>query len=218
MPKNCRDQPKPDAVIVFHVFLHITNAGFPGADQFIFMPQPPYFSSSLPDADEIGANVGLTTPIRPTPTARNHHVNNINKFLVLGGGLSILAALLHIGVIIGGPEWYRFFGAGEELASMAEQGSWYPAVLTFGIAVVLFIWGLYAFAGAGLLRRRPPFLKASLVIISAIYLLRGLALAPAYLVKPELVDAFLIWSSLICLGYGVAYAIGTTQVWTRLSK
>lgn len=130
----------------------------------------------------------------------------------------MLAALLHVGVIIGGPGWYRFFGAGEELAVMAEQGSWYPAVLTFGIALVLFIWGLYAFLGAGLLRHRLPFLKASLVIISAIYLLRGLVLLPAYLVKPELVDTFLIWSSLICLVYGAAYAIGTRQMWTRLSE
>ena len=128
----------------------------------------------------------------------------------------MLAALLHVAIIMGGPDWYRFFGAGEELASMAEQGSWYPGVLTFGIALVLFIWGLYGFSGAGLLRQRLPFLKASLVIISAIYLLRGLALAPAYLVKPELVDTFLIWSSLICLVYGAAYAIGTRQVWARL--
>ena len=130
----------------------------------------------------------------------------------------MLAALLHIGIILGGAEWYRFFGAGEELAVMAEQGSWYPAVLTFGIAFVLFIWGLYAFSGAELLRRRLPFLKASLVIISAIYLLRGFALVPAYLVKPELVDTFLIWSSLICLVYGAAYAIGIRQMWTRFSE
>ena len=128
----------------------------------------------------------------------------------------MFAALLHLAIIMGGPDWYLFFGAGEELASMAEQGSWYPGVLTFGIALVLFIWGLYGFSGAGLLRQRLPFLKASLVIISAIYLFRGLALAPAYLVKPELIDTFLIWSSLICLVYGAAYAIGTRQVWARL--
>ncbi len=145
-------------------------------------------------------------------------MKHANKFLVLGGGLSMLAALLHVGIVIGGPAWYRFFGAGEELAVMAEQGSWYPAVLTFGIALLLFVWSLYAFSGAGLLRQRLPFVKASLVIISVIYLLRGLALAPAYLVKPELVDTFLIWSSLICLMYGAAYAIGTRQVWTRLSE
>ena len=139
-----------------------------------------------------------------------------NKLLLFGGLLSGLAALLHIAIIIGGPQWYRFFGAGEELASMAEKGSWYPAVLTFGIAVVLLLWALYAFSGAGLIRRFP-LLKVGLVVISAIYLIRGLAFIPAYIVKPEIVDDFLIWSSLICLVYGFSYAIGTRQVWAKLS-
>lgn len=137
-----------------------------------------------------------------------------NKFLLLGGILSSVAALLHIAIIIGGPNWYRFFGAGEELATMAENGSWYPAILTFGIAVVLFIWALYAFSGAGLLRRFP-FLKVILATISAIYLIRGLAFIPAYIVNPEIVDQFLIWSSLICLVYGITYSVGTQQIWEK---
>ena len=139
-----------------------------------------------------------------------------NKLLLFGGLLSGIAALLHIAIIIGGPQWYRFFGAGEELASMAEKGSWYPPVLTFGIAVVLLLWALYAFSGAGLIRRFP-LLKVGLVVISAVYLIRGLAFIPAYIVKPEIVDDFLIWSSLICLVYGFSYAIGTRQVWAKLS-
>ena len=139
-----------------------------------------------------------------------------NKFLLFAGVLSGVAALLHIAIIIGGPQWYRFFGAGEELALMAENGSWYPAVITFGIAVVLLIWALYAFSGAGLIRRLP-FLKAGLVVISTIYLIRGIVFILAYFVKPEIVDAFLVWSSVICLVYGFSYAIGTKQIWTKLS-
>ena len=139
-----------------------------------------------------------------------------NKLLLFGGILSGVAALLHIAIVIGGPRWYRFFGAGEELASMAENGSWYPAVLTIGIAAVLFIWALYAFSGAGLIRRLP-LLKMGLVVISSVYLIRGFAFIPAYLVKPEVVDDFLVWSSLISLILGVSYALGTKQVWTKLS-
>ena len=139
-----------------------------------------------------------------------------NKLLLFGGLLSGIAALLHLAIIIGGSQWYRFFGAGEELASMAEKGSWYPAVLTFGIAVVLLLWALYAFSGAGLIRRFP-LLKVGLVVISAVYLIRGLAFIPAYIVSPEIVDDFLIWSSLISLVYGFSYAIGTKQVWAKLS-
>ena len=139
-----------------------------------------------------------------------------NKFLLFGGLLSSVAALLHIAIVIGGSPWYRFFGAGEELAAMAEKSMWYPVVLTLGITVVLFVWALYAFSGAGIIRRFP-FLKIGLVVISAIYLIRGIAIIPAYLVKPEIVDEFLVWSSLICLVDGLAYAVGARQVWTKLS-
>jgi hypothetical protein len=33
--------------------------------------------------------------------------------LVVGAGLSFIAALLHVARIFGGPSWYRFFGAGD---------------------------------------------------------------------------------------------------------
>ena len=36
-----------------------------------------------------------------------------NYWLITGGILSAVAAVLHIAVIIGGANWYRFFGAGE---------------------------------------------------------------------------------------------------------
>ena len=147
---------------------------------------------------------------------QGERVKKANRLLVFGGALSIVTALLHVAIVIGGPQWYRFFGAGEELATMAEKGSWYPAVLTFGIAVVLLIWALYAFSGAGLIRRLP-LLKVGLVVISAIYLIRGIAFIPAYIVKPEIVDEFLVWSSFICLVYGFAYTMGTKQVWAKLS-
>jgi len=138
-----------------------------------------------------------------------------NPALVIGGLLSVAASLLHIGCIIGGPDWYRFFGAGEQMATMAEQGSMTPTLLTLGIAVILAIWAAYAFSGAGLLPRLP-LLRTGLVTISAIYLLRGLALIPALIINRGDVMPFVLWSSLIVLVYGLAYAIGTWQAWPNL--
>lgn len=138
-----------------------------------------------------------------------------NPALVIGGLLSVVASLLHIGCIIGGPDWYRFFGAGEQMATMAEQGSMTPTLLTLGIAVILAIWAAYAFSGAGLLPRLP-LLRTGLVTISAIYLLRGLALIPALIINRGDVMPFVLWSSLIVLVYGLAYAIGTWQAWPNL--
>ena len=139
-----------------------------------------------------------------------------NRWLIAGGVLTAAAALLHLAVIAGGPDWYRFFGAGEEMARMAEQGSPRPAIVTLGIAAILATWSAYAFAGAGLIRRLP-LMRTALVAIATIYLLRGLILAPLALFRPAAIDAFTLWSSLIVLGYGIAYAVGTWRAWPILS-
>jgi hypothetical protein len=138
-----------------------------------------------------------------------------NSWLVTGGCLSLVAALLHVAVIAGGPDWYRFFGAGEAMAQMAERGSPVPALVTAAIATGLAVWAAYAFAGAGLIRRLP-LMRTALVTISAIYLARGLLIVPV-LMKAH-APAFDIWSSLIVLVYGVAYAVGTWRAWDLLSS
>ncbi len=138
------------------------------------------------------------------------------KWLVIGGGLSALAAILHVAVIAGGPAWYRFFGAGEGMARAAEQGSSAPALVALAIAAILAVWALYAFSGAGIIRRLP-LLRTALILISCVYLLRAIALLPALVVRPELVDRFAVVSSLVVLAYGLAYAIGTWRRWPALT-
>jgi hypothetical protein len=84
------------------------------------------------------------------------------------------------------------------------------------IAAGLAIWAAYAFSGAGLIRRLP-LLRTGLVVISAIYLLRALVLPHAMIFMPDVVTPFLIWTSLIVLAYGLAYAAGTFLHWPALS-
>lgn len=140
-----------------------------------------------------------------------------DRFLIAGGVLSAAASILHLAVIIGGPDWYRFFGAGERMARMAEQGSWTPTVITLGIAAVLAVWSAYAFSGAGLIPRLP-LIRTALVLISAVYLLRGLVLIPALVVNRGEPSPFILWSSLIVLVYGITYAVGTVLAWSVLGK
>lgn len=139
---------------------------------------------------------------------------DVNRMLVLAAALSALASLLHVGVIGGGADWYRFFGAGERMARLAEAGSLRPAVITLGIAAVLATWAAYAASGARLLRPLP-LLRAALVAITVVYLLRGLALVPAALM-PALRTPFNLWSSAICLAIGMVHALGLRQAWKRL--
>ena len=138
-----------------------------------------------------------------------------NPWLVAGGVLSAVASLLHVGCIVNGPGWYRLFGAPEPLIRGVENGDPTLHWVTAGIALLLAIWSAYAFAGAGLIRRLP-LMRTALVAISAIYLARGLLILPV-LVQPE-PRPFDLWSSLIVLGYGVVYAVGTARAWRELSQ
>ena len=138
------------------------------------------------------------------------------NFLIAGGILSLLASLLHLAVIAGGPDYYRFFGAGEGMARMAEEGLIYPVIVTLCIALILAAWAYFAFAGAGLVWK-PPLLKTGLVAITTVYLLRGLVLFPMLVFAADKVNSFAIWSSLIVLVYGLVYAIGLWKAWGPLS-
>ena len=138
-------------------------------------------------------------------------------WLIAGAVLSGAAALLHLAVIAGGPSWYRFFGAGEGMARMAEKGMATPALITVGIALLLATWSAYALAGAGLIPRLP-LMRTALVAITGIYLLRGLVLLPALAINGGRVDPFTLWSSLIVLVYGITYAAGTFLAWPALAE
>lgn len=138
-------------------------------------------------------------------------------FLVFAAVLSALAALAHVGVVIGGPDWYRWFGAGEGMARLAERGSAYPAVITLLIASMLAAWSAYALSGAGVLPVMP-LLRLALVSITLVYTLRGLAgFVLAWLAPGGNSPTFWVWSSLICLFVGVVHAIGLYRAWPGLS-
>lgn len=132
--------------------------------------------------------------------------------LFVAGSLSVMASLIHIAIIIGGAEWYRFFGAGEQMARLAESGSPYPALVTTGIAAILLVWGLYAYSAAGLLLKLP-FIRFVLSLVTFIYLARGLAgiTLPFVSQHPIILQqslSFWLISSTICIAFGLTYLAG----------
>lgn len=145
---------------------------------------------------------------RTEPQVRNH-------FLMVGAALSALAALVHLGCIVFGASWYRFFGAGEGMARLAEAGHWYPVVVASAIAALLFTWSAYALSGAGVIRRLP-LLKPGLCVISVIYLGRGVGFAAIMPMFPGNSMTFWLVSSSICLTIGMVHLAGLQQAWARL--
>jgi hypothetical protein len=139
----------------------------------------------------------------------------MNVFLIIAGALSAVVAILHIGCIYFGAPWYRFFGAGEQMALLAERGSIQPTLITSGIVLVLSIWSIYAFSAASVIVRLP-LLRLALILITFIYLLRGVA--GFFLVSSPMGRSpeFWMWSSLICLSFGIIHFIGLKQQWSNL--
>ena len=144
-----------------------------------------------------------------------------NGWLIAGGIFSLIAALLHVAIIVSGvfgnAEWYRTFGAPADMVAGVEQGRWAPHLATLGVAALLTLAAAYAFSGA---RRigRMPLIRLALTVVSAAYMARGLLLLPIAVTVPYEDAKFDYWSSLIVLMVGICYVIGTTQSWRYLSR
>ena len=142
-----------------------------------------------------------------------------NQWLKLGGILSFAVALLHVVIIFIGAPAYRYFGAGEDMATAAESGSAFPALLTLFLVAIFAIWGFYGLSGARVIRRLP-LLKIALILIGAVYTLRGVAvfqqLFQIATSSVEVAPREIVFS-LVSLIIGLAYLIGTILNWRGLS-
>ena len=138
-----------------------------------------------------------------------------NRFLLVGAALSAAAALLHLACIAFGAPLYRFVGAGEGMARLADAGHWYPTTAAAVIASLLIIASLYALSGARVIPRFP-LVRTLLCMITGVYLLRALAFPAVAPYFPGNSLLFWIVSSGICLGFGVVHLIGLRQAWPHL--
>lgn len=133
------------------------------------------------------------------------------QWLILAAIGSFAVALLHVAIIFVGASAYRYFGAGD-LVPLAEQGSAVPALITSVLVVLFAVWGAYALSGAGVIRPLP-LLRVALVLIAAIYTLRGLLLVPELiqLARGGLAEPRMAVFSAVSLAIGVLYLAGVVS-------
>lgn len=133
---------------------------------------------------------------------------------LIGAACSATASLLHIAIIAGGAKWYEFFGAGKKFTQAAAQGHGWHDVVTLGIAAMLAMWAAYALSATGTSVLAPlPAYKVVLSVITAIYLLRGVAgFALLLLPKRSHSTRFIVVSSLICLCIGAVHGAGLWEL------
>ena len=139
------------------------------------------------------------------------------RVLLLAGWALVLAAVLHLLIPLLGPEAYSWTGAPRRLVEMARAGSWRPLLSCLVIASLLYGAALYAFSGAGSIRRLPA-LRGVLALLGLGLLLRGVGFVllaygnPMQLAQVcgrcDSANAFVWSTSLLCTLLGVAFVWG----------
>jgi hypothetical protein len=135
----------------------------------------------------------------------------------IGAVLAAGVALLHAAIPVAAPDWYAYFGV-PELAAAKRLGASWPDALTLVLAAIFAGWGYYALAALGA-AWRPPFLRAGLVAIAGVCLLRGAALGPEVLMlaRGASQPRHLVFSA-VALALGVVYGVGTWRAWGFLAR
>ena len=147
--------------------------------------------------------------------------------LLVSAWLVAFGALLHLAIPLGGPSWYRLFGAPERLVAMAEAGATRPLLTCVVIAALLGVVAAYGFSGAGVIRRLP-LRRPALALIGTGLVVRGLGFVPLALWRPGMlaricgdcsqVNAFLLITSALCLFVGVGYLSGVGSATTATAS
>jgi putative oxidoreductase len=145
-------------------------------------------------------------------------VTNVQRWLGWAAWGTAAASILHLAIIAGGPRWYRFFGAGEQMARLAARGSPYPTIVTLGIASILGVWALYGLSAAGVVPRLP-LLQPVLWGIAVVFLVRGITGVPYVLMAsgPYAQElrarmGFMVCTSVVCVVLGLTYALGAARL------
>jgi hypothetical protein len=138
------------------------------------------------------------------------------RLLQIAGLLSLGVALFQVMLGIS-PALSTYFGASPELLANPVT----LLVTSLFVALIFAIWGLYGLSGAGLFRRLP-LLRLGLLVIGAIYTLRGLLLIPlllaslGLLASPQPILPQALLASLVSLLIGCLYLAGTLTAWRDL--
>jgi hypothetical protein len=148
----------------------------------------------------------VVTAPAPTSASASPH----NYLLQAGGYFSLAFAAMQLSAVWWSPGAVRYFGGPAKLRM--ERPTVY-AIECLAIGGVVAVFGMYALSGTGKIRRLP-LLRTVLIMVTAIYLLRGLLFIPQLpivLKHPDLVR-FLVFSAIsLCLG--MVHLAGVVQLY-----
>lgn len=132
--------------------------------------------------------------------------------LKLGGYINILIAFTHIVGLFWADKLFEVTGIGREMTALGQTHATLPYLLTIFVAIVFFIFGLYALSAADKFRKLP-FLKPAIFVIAGIYLLRGIG-ELIFDMEMQQADPILETTySLFAIFIGLLFLIGGLRKW-----
>jgi hypothetical protein len=138
-----------------------------------------------------------------------------SKLLISAGGITSTAAIWHLACIIGGPSWFIFARAPQQVIDSAQQGTLLAPFSTTVVAAAMFACTIFAFSAAGIIRK-VPLVTPALMTIAVLCTLRGLIIIPT-LMSTKGIDVWQVVASAIWLYVGICFIVGTLANY-RLGK
>ncbi|MDU1889886.1 MAG: hypothetical protein E6767_04285 [Dysgonomonas sp.] len=131
----------------------------------------------------------------------------------IAGILNFILAIGHLVSLIWAKQVFEAGGVGKEMEELALIHPALPYLLTVFVAIILFIFGLYAFS-ADTKIGELPLLKIGIFGIASIFILRAFAGIIEILISDVSVVRELAYSS-TALFIGLLYLIGGINKWRR---
>ena len=133
-------------------------------------------------------------------------LNVKSKLLISAGLIASVSAIWHVLCIFGGPSWFEFARAPQQIIDSAQQGTLLAPLSTIVVAGLMFSCTIFAFSAASLIRK-VPLLKPALITIATICTLRGLLAVPTIINSTGL-DVWQVIASSFWLYVGICFFYG----------
>ncbi|MGB2740695.1 MAG: hypothetical protein WBC60_09105 [Cognaticolwellia sp.] len=138
-----------------------------------------------------------------------------SKLLISASFIAAASAIWHLLCIWGGPSWFAFARAPQQIIDSAEQGTLLAPIGTVVVAGLMFSCTVFAFSAVGLIRN-IPLVKPALITIAFLCTLRGLIGIPTFTNHTGL-DLWQIIASTVWFYVGICFIAGSIEQY-RLGK
>ena len=138
-----------------------------------------------------------------------------STFLISAGIIASVSAIWHLLCILGGPSWFEFARAPQQIIDSAKQGTMLAPIGTVIVASLMFACTVFAFSAVGLLRK-VPLLKPALITIALLCTLRGLIAIPTFITSTG-IDTWQIVASIVWFYVGICFIGGSIELY-RVDK